>query len=768
MSSLRRLARRAVLYVPGVHWFKQRFIDPHRSFHEHVVRTRPSERGVAPTVSTEDLQRAYQHSEAAGEADTFVLYRIIGNDLTPRHRKGQSRNNLEFILKHEPELEACQKRFVVNRIVDPDEERRILELLDDAGLPYVHIPFRWDEYAEAGWDVEGIPSEYMPYRKRFAKLDPSIQGRIMMRLYRHKNNYVMNNNGARNTALRDGRDKAKWVLPWDGNCFLTRESWQEIRQAVTSQPEIPYWLVPMARITDNDALLDPGFRPRADEEPQILFRKDAQLEFNEEYFYGRRPKVELFWRLGVPAKWDNWPVEFWDLPCADYAREAGAFGWTGWVARLFSGQARLEQGGSVPALAERGLARVEAVVALIDKLDEQAREKTNPESPVFVSRVVGNENPNDESGPRFQLRSAANDALARGPYSVVDKTTLPPSGNRHDYWHPAPYYWPHPLRIPGMPYVKRDGRRVPGTRLYESLSERYDRTRLQRLFDDTFVLTLAWKEFGEKRHAEHAAMLVRHWFLNPETAMTPNLEYAQVRKGHNGNKGNSSGIIEMKDLYFFLDAVRLLRISQVLSTSELQAFTHWLEQYAHWLRTSPQGQEERASTNNHGTYFDLQLASIATFLGDRRMLRDTLRDSRMRILQQFEPNGLQPEEMKRATSAHYCCFNLQGWIQLAQLAEHEGEDLWHFTDGEGRGIRQAMEWLLPYLGADWPYRQIDEFDRERFFPIYYAYRARFGAPPRVKATTVPSMDAIKPLFHPHDGIQPFWQLSSAMKGTAKS
>src|SRR5690606_2589384 len=218
----------------------------------------------------------------------------------------------------------------------------------------------------------------------------------------------------------------------------------------------------------------------------------------------------------------------------------------------------------------------------------------------------------------------------------IDKHTLPPSGNRHDYWNPAPYYWPHPLRLPGLPYVRRDGLRVPGTVLYEPLSEKYDRTRLQRLFDDTFALALGWHFHGKDRYAEHAANLVRTWFLEPETAMNPHLQYAQVRWGHNQNRGSNSGIIEMKDLYYFLDAVRILQRDGWLSKAEQQGLEEWFGRYLHWLQTSLQGREERASIENHGTYYDLQVSAIAAFLGEARLLRETLRDSRSRMLQQFD------------------------------------------------------------------------------------------------------------------------------------
>jgi hypothetical protein len=96
-------------------------------------------------------------SRAAGgiaEPDSFVLYRIIGNDLAPRHEKGQSRNNVRFILEREPELAHCEKRWVVNRIVDPQEEAAVLALLEAHRQPYLHSPFVAEEYRRVGWDLD--------------------------------------------------------------------------------------------------------------------------------------------------------------------------------------------------------------------------------------------------------------------------------------------------------------------------------------------------------------------------------------------------------------------------------------------------------------------------------------------------------------------------------------------------------------------------------------------------------------------------------------
>ncbi|EAU41191.1 hypothetical protein FP2506_13029 [Fulvimarina pelagi HTCC2506] len=753
--------KKAIALIPGARTTKQflesRGLNLGSSAVSELPIKRPSERGVPPALDEDALRAAYAASPLSSEPDTFVLYRIIGNDLVPRHAKGQSRANLRFILENEPALEACEKRFVVNKIVDTEEEAFIIELLEVHGYPYLHLPFDHEAYRAVEWDIEGVPPQFAPFSKSYGMLRQVEQDRVVTRLYRDKNNAVMHNNGARNAAFEDGRARAKWVLPFDGNCFLTEKAWTAIREGVRAAPHVPYHIVPMARILDNAELLDPASEPPAEEEPQILFRRDATERFDEVHPYGRRPKVELLWRLGVPGNWDRWPIEPWDSPYPGYAADAGQFRTTGWVARLFSGQGHLEDKTASNTLVTRGEARSEAIVTLIDALDMRFRPSCRRMLVLEdreTSGAIGSEAV--EAPLQEALRTAADAALGRGPFSVTDKTSMPPSGILHDYWHPAPYYWPHPLKLPGLAYVRKDGVRVPGTRLYEPLSDKFDRTRLQRLFDDTFVLALAHREFQDTRYAEHAARHVRTWFVDETTRMNPSLNYAQVRRGHDGNRGSSSGIIEMKDLYFFLDAVKLLRHAGAFDEKDNEAFETWLGTYLAWLQTSRQGVGERASRNNHGTYFDLQVGAIALYLRNDRLVRHTLRDSRSRILAQFAGDGRQPEEMTRTTTAHYCAFNLQGWLNLASLADAAGEDLWAFEGSEGQSIGRACEWLLAHIGKEWPYQQIDAFDTDRLYPIYHAYAERFSAAD-IEAP-LPDATAIKPIFDPHDGIRPFWQI----------
>ena len=66
-----------------------------------IRSSRASSRRLPSRPRQAYLRQIYQTSPARELADTFVLYRIIGNDLVPRHAKGQSRENVAF-----PDLDA--------------------------------------------------------------------------------------------------------------------------------------------------------------------------------------------------------------------------------------------------------------------------------------------------------------------------------------------------------------------------------------------------------------------------------------------------------------------------------------------------------------------------------------------------------------------------------------------------------------------------------------------------------------------------------------
>ena len=755
VSGLEILAPRVVRFEADRNWERQRQPQP------------PS---VSPDVAS--LRAEYAARGLDDEPDRFVLYRIVGNDLHPRHETGQSLRNMRFIMDHEPAFAHCEKRWVVNRIIDPETEAAILDLLDRAGQPYLHIPFDLADYAAQDWDFSGF--EDAAFWLETADISPRMRMRIEARMRRHKVNYAINNNGARNAALNDGRGRAKWVLPWDGNCFLSQMAWDRLVADVTSRPYLKYFQVPMARLADAAEALTADLGPLATEEPQVIFRRDAEESFDEAFPYGRRPKVSLFWRLGISGNWDIARDDVWDVPRPERSTRGAEFGSASWVARLPSGRSHLETGSKV-SQSGRELARNEAIVATLDALDRMALarrwdgDRLAAYDETALDRLAAAPAGSVAATWRDALTKAGEAALLRGVQSVVDKTTLPPSGSRHDYWHPAPYWWPNPATADGLPYIRRDGERVPGSELYSPESDRYDRTRLQRLFDDATVAALAWRISGERRFAEHAVAMLRCWFLDARTRMNPHMTYAQWRPEPNSRHAGGYGLIEMKDLYFFLDAVRLMRASGVLDGATEDAFRAWLGTYLEWIQASPQGLAERAARNNHGTCFDLQLAAIAAYLGDLHVLSHTLRSAKARILSQFAADGSQREELTRNRSAHYTSFNLQCWLNLARVAATVGCDLWACEGAEHQSLRGALDWLLPRLAKpDWPYTQLAPFDRSRRIPLAAAARDRLGmaVPARPDADAL-DPSAWTPVYHPHDGVKPFW-LIDHLAGCASS
>lgn len=701
-----------------------------------------------------EMKRRYDASAASRMADDFVLYRIIGNDLVPRHSKGQSYRNVAFILEHEPAFPNCEKRWIVNRIADADEEAEIIGLLERHKQPYLRIGFDESEYRRIEWDTNGLPMPGFPFSRAYSKLDASAQQRVQMHLRRLKNLYVMNNNGARNTALSDGRGRAKWVLPFDGNCYFTQQGFQALRDRIMAEPWYPYFIVPMARITQNSHLLQPDFVADATEEPQIVFRSDTKEIFDERIPYGRRPKVDLLWRLVVPGPWDRFSFDAWDSMRPAPSPDAGQFRQAGWVARLDSGRATLEVGRK--SFVERGAERGFAIVATLDKLDGRVLAHCfDPSALVFYDPVKIEGLQNDNAEIASELRMRADAALARGPYSVVDKSSLPPSGDLHDYWHPAPYWWPDPRSPDGLPYIWRDGERRPGTALHDKESGQYDRTRLQNMVDDTTVLALAGAALHNDGYLRHAARLVRVWFVDPATRMNPHLSFAQVRRGHGGDIGPGMGIIELKDLYFFLDAVRLLAQADALASEHVVSFRQWLTDYAHWLIASEPGQRECAAENNHGTFFDVQIGAIAAFLGDAEMAAGVRNRARLRMPGQIASDGSQPHELNRTKPRHYACFGLAGWTTLARIVSAFGDDLWRFEVGGSALMARAFEWLARADSEHlWPGAEIDEFLRSRMMPLWTDYHAHFA-----EARAPRPAGIVQPIYHPDFGIAPFWMLA---------
>lgn len=367
----------------------------------------------------------------------------------------------------------------------------------------------------------------------------------------------------------------------------------------------------------------------------------------------------------------------------------------------------------------RAAAPDEPRVFLLDPL-QLRRHETGAQNPALV-----------------KLLAEARSARAIKPFSVVNKEILPPSGDKHDYMSRAPYWWPNPNTPDGLPYVQRDGERNPEIR---KIPNRDD---LRSLIETVETLSLAYHFDRDEANAAKAAELLRAWFLDAETRMNPNLQFAQGIPGINTGRG--IGIIESWMFAKIVDCVGLIESSDAWTDADQRGLTKWMADYLKWLLESDPGRAEAAEKNNHGTHYDVQVVSLALFTDQPEIARKVLQAvGERRIAQQIDPDGRQPLETRRTRSFHYSVFNLSGLMNLARLGEHVGVDLWSFQTSDGRSIRKALDYLAPFaLGQQkWPYQLIDGWDPAELYPLLYRASLKYpdGTYAEAVAALLPSID----------------------------
>jgi hypothetical protein len=222
---------------------------------------------------------------------------------------------------------------------------------------------------------------------------------------------------------------------------------------------------------------------------------------------------------------------------------------------------------------------------------------------------------------------------------------------------------------------------------------------------------------GDPRYAEHAAVWLRAWFVDPATRMTPRLDYGQVVLGQPA-EGRFEGILETLPLVEVAQSIPFL--AAALSPSGQLALHAWFASYLRWLtQTEDSGPRlpalARDRKDHHGTSWLLQTSAYALLTAPVGAtpkaetpaldeLRHRFRTITLRA--QIAADGSFPHELTSQTPYRDSLFNLDMMAAICHLLSTRFESLWEVQLEDGPGMRSAIAYHFPFIAdrALWPFR----------------------------------------------------------------
>ena len=299
------------------------------------------------------------------------------------------------------------------------------------------------------------------------------------------------------------------------------------------------------------------------------------------------------------------------------------------------------------------------------------------------------------------LIERASSALELAPFSVTHKPQPGPSGDKQDYVSLSRYFWPDPNMKDGLPYIRKDGHSNP-----EINSKNFDRRRSQDMANAIRDLSLAAYFTGDHRYSEQAGKLVYTWFVDKNLRMNPNLKFAQGVPGKTA--GREFGILDTRIYWDVMDGLLLLQSANMADAKQVDAVRHWFKEYSNWLMTSDFGKKAKGKYNNHGTFYDAQLAQSLIFAGQCDLAKKALKSGLDRTQKQITSSGLMPGEIDRTRSLFYHAFNAQAFLRMSHLSETLGIEFYTVRKDDAGSVKDSVYFIASYAGRThaWPYEEI--------------------------------------------------------------
>ncbi|WVQ81559.1 hypothetical protein IAT38_003683 [Cryptococcus sp. DSM 104549] len=329
----------------------------------------------------------------------------------------------------------------------------------------------------------------------------------------------------------------------------------------------------------------------------------------------------------------------------------------------------------------------------------------------------------------------ADQLIENGPWSVTNKTAVAASGDPRDYLSYAVYQWPDCSSVGNTteltkeeieqqcPYVRRDGEFNP------DIHEVHNAKDLTEMTNSIYLSSLAYVYSKDPKYTSHINHAIHTWFVNNQTKMNPNVNYGQVIRGPGHGIGRHTGVLDMTVIAKVVSGVQVMR--KLKPAEWLQetddGFVEWVTEQIVWLETSPIALEEKASKNNHGTFYYNQIASLYAFLGQPDRARANLEEFYSGIfLDQIHADGDEIYESIRTRPYHYRAYNLMALLTNARIGDFVGLDPpgWQRRTSGGTTMEDGLRFAM----SKDPYDTNEDNQVKQLAPVVAAFASKYGDP----------------------------------------
>lgn len=305
-----------------------------------------------------------------------------------------------------------------------------------------------------------------------------------------------------------------------------------------------------------------------------------------------------------------------------------------------------------------------------------------------------------QSSSRQKLFSKADDYCGASPVVITtkEKTFAP---NPHYYCSVGIYWWPDSVQ--SGKYIWKDGVVNPESRTY-------DLDRLKDMVKRCQDLCMAFFYSEDVRYYNAFIRQLRAWFIDRDTYMYPNLEYAQVIPGQRNNLGRDNGMIDAYNFNNVIESIRLVNSIKKIDDVTSAALQEWFNDLADWAYTGRAERALRKANNNIGTAYDVTLINMYLFAGNQKRAKEIADHfAERRIYVQIEEDGKQPAELARTKAYGYSISNLTRIIDFCYLVKYWDKD--YYIKHRER-IDKAFSYLLKYSNNEgaFPYQQITSWE----------------------------------------------------------